>query len=48
MQMNADRASSVQDVQPAPTRLRVESNSFVSVWLLVVVVVLVAMIVWPQ
>jgi hypothetical protein len=48
MQMNADRASSVRDVPPAPLPLRAAPNSFVSVLVLLVVVVLVAMIVWPR
>jgi hypothetical protein len=48
MQTNAERASSVREVPPASLPLRAASNSFVSVLVLLVVVVLVAMIVWPH
>jgi hypothetical protein len=46
MQTNVD--PSVPRVLPATVPLRAASSSFVSVLVLLVVVVLVAMIVWPH
>ena len=47
MQTNADRASSVPDLRPAPLPLRTAPTSIVSVLVLVLVAVLVALIVLP-
>ncbi len=48
MQTNVDRASSVRDIPPVPLPLRATPSSFVSTLVLLLVLVLVALIVWPR
>ena len=48
MQTNIDRPSSARDLPMSPLPQRAASQSFVSLLVLLVVLVLIAIIVWPQ
>jgi hypothetical protein len=48
MQTNAERTSSARDLPMDPLPARATAQSFVSLLVLVVVLVLIAMIVWPR